>query len=276
MRTVPKARPSEVRLETGTVLVGDVHLDLSPRASEAAVLERERFLTWLAGLEAPRLVVVGDLFDAWVGPAHGRLPAGREATAALRALTDRGVALDVLHGNRDFLLDASFERETGARVHPAGLLGRPVDAAQRAGSAWLVLHGDELCTRDRGYQRLKRVLRSAPVRGAAPRLPGPVARWVAARLRRASVRAVAAKPPEAKTQQVGAARAQLDRHGAGLLVCGHAHRYSDEALGTRGRWIVLDAFGGPRDQLRVGADGRPEVGRALGGDPPDPAGPDGE
>ena len=258
--------PGRIPLETGAVLVGDLHLDVSGDVSgpagDQARRERERFTDWLAGLDAPRLVVLGDLFDAWVGPAHARLPAAREVTGALAALARRGTAVDVLHGNRDFLLGPSFERETGARVFPAGVLAEPVEAP---GERWLLVHGDELCTLDVGYQRLKRVLRSGPVLWAAPRVPGPLARWIAARLRRASVRALSTKPPAEKTQQPSAVVALARAQGASVVVCGHAHRFRDERPAPGVRWLVVDAFGGPRDRLRVGAGGRLEAGAALAG-----------
>jgi UDP-2,3-diacylglucosamine hydrolase len=247
----------EVPLETGTLIAADLHLDLSPAAAREARLVRERFTAWLAGLEAPRLMILGDLFDAWVGPAHARLEAARAVIEALAGLARRGTAIDVVHGNRDFLLDARFERASGARVFPRGCIGRPVESGARP--AWLLIHGDELCTLDRGYQRLKRVLRSPAVAWTAPRLPGPISLAVARRLRRASVRALAHKPRAEATQQPEAVLALAAAHAAEVVVCGHAHAFRDERLrgSTAGvRWIVVGAFGTPNDLLRVGAGGR--------------------
>ena len=47
---------------------------------------------------------------------------------------------------------------------------------------------------------------------------------------------------------------------ADLVVCGHAHGFRDERVEGGSRWIVLDAFGGPRSVLRVGARGEVELG----------------
>jgi UDP-2,3-diacylglucosamine hydrolase len=256
MRAAMNVRPlPELVLETGTLLVADLHLDLAPGAGEGARLERERFQAWLAGLDAPRLVILGDLFDAWVGPAHARLDAAAEVIAGLARLTRRGTAVDVVVGNRDFLLDAHFERASGARVFPRGVLARPAESA--GGRPWLLIHGDELCTDDQGYQRLKRVLRSRAVTWAAPRLPGAVALFAAKRLRRASVRALASKPRASAEQKPGAVRALAAAHGAELVVCGHAHSFKDERQDGV-RWVVVGAFGTSNDLLRVGAGGRLE------------------
>ncbi|MBM3989654.1 MAG: hypothetical protein FJ298_01460 [Planctomycetes bacterium] len=238
----------EVELAPGTLAIADAHLDAGPHAPPA--LEFEAFLE--RARTAPRLVILGDLFDAWVGPAHAELAGARRVLDALASLVRAGTALDIVHGNRDFLLEESFERRTGARVHPAGLVGRC------GGVRTLLVHGDELCTLDHGYQRLKRALRCAPIRWLAPRLPRPLALAAARRLRAASVTAVAHKPAESKRQQRAAASALAASARARQLVVGHAHEFRDEEDGEL-RWIVLDAFGGPRDCLRWGPDGAVEA-----------------
>lgn len=143
----------EFELAVGALVVADLHLDVRPGAAPNA--DFERFVRVARG--APQLLVLGDLFDAWVGPAHAEVDAARRVIELLRDLTRGGTRVDVLAGNRDFLLEQRFERATGARVHPRGCIGRV--AHQRL----LFLHGDELCTLDLAYQRLKRVLRSGPL-----------------------------------------------------------------------------------------------------------------
>jgi UDP-2,3-diacylglucosamine hydrolase len=237
----------EVELAPGALAIADLHLDLGAEPGGRA------FARWLDALEAPELVVLGDLFDVWVGPAQAVLPGAPAVLDALAGLAARGVGLAVVHGNRDFLLGGWFARRTGARLYPRGFVGR-------AGGARVVcVHGDELCTLDRGYQRLRAVVRSRPVGWVAPRLPLAVAGRLALRLRRASTRAVEAKPAAEKSMQPDAAEALAALHGADALVCGHAHAYRDERLAGGARWIVLDAFGGPRDVCAVGAGGELRV-----------------
>jgi len=237
----------EVELAPATRVIADLHLDLG-RADGA-----ERFLRWLGSIsDLPRLVVLGDLFDVWVGPAQERMPGAPAVLDALRDRVGRGTKIDVVHGNRDFLLDATFEARTGARVHPHGLIGR-IDRSAEGGpdERVVLLHGDELCTRDKAYQRLKRVIRSRPVAGVAPHLPLPVATFLARALRRTSVRALETKPPDSKLLQEAACRWHAYAYDAGTIVCGHAHAYRDMRLAAGPRWIVLDAFGGDRDVLEV-------------------------
>ena len=231
----------ELHLVGRTVAVADLHLDPYDEPSCAA------FAAWAHGLEVERLMVLGDLFDAWVGPAHEAAPGSRAVIEALRALAAAGREVLVLQGNRDFLLGASFERASGARVFAEGMVG-VLDGGQRV----LFLHGDELCTRDRAYQRLRRVTHSRVVQRLGPRVPFFVSRRVARRLRRVSSQALVAKPSEEKAIQGDAAQAWVRGQGCRVLVCGHVHEARDAELPGGERWLILDAFGGDRDALWIG------------------------
>jgi UDP-2,3-diacylglucosamine hydrolase len=230
----------EIALEPGALIVGDLHLEPDGRA--------ERFAEWVAASRLPRLVILGDLFEAWFGPSL--IGDYRPVLDALRAQVDAGTAIDVIPGNRDFLLDAHFEAASGAQVRPEGMVG-----VLPGGERVLCIHGDELCTNDHAYQRLRRVLRSGPVLWLAPRMPAVVGRGIAARLRSASRRAVPAKPAPEKAQVPAEAAARALAADARAVVCGHAHRQRDDALDGGARWLVVDAFGGPLDAVRVEPDG---------------------
>lgn len=233
-------------LEPGTRVIGDLHLDPIGEARIAA------FAAWCAALrDCPRLIILGDLFDVWVGPAQARLEGSRAVLEALAQLAARGVELEVVPGNRDFLMGPDFERAAGARLWPGGFAAQWPAGGERV----LFVHGDELCTLDLPYQRMKRVLRSGPARFLAPRLPLAFARWAAARLRKRSRLAVARKRPEATEIQASACRALAAAARGSTLVCGHAHQFRDERLPDGPRWIVLDAWGGRRDVLRADSGG---------------------
>jgi len=236
----------EIELQPGALVICDLHLDVATEDGPAA------FIAWLDALDAvdpvPQLIVLGDLFDVWVGPAQAALPGAPATLDALAHLVARGTELIVVHGNRDFLLDGFFERRTGARILPVGFVGRAGETRV------LFIHGDELCVLDTNYLRLRAVVRSRPVAWLAPRVPLPVAVRIAKRLRRASTRALAVKPVEEKSMQLSAAEAMAGETGVALIVCGHAHEYRVHELANGGRWMVLDAFGGERDVLRVAGE----------------------
>jgi UDP-2,3-diacylglucosamine hydrolase len=234
-----------VGVPTPLVAVADLHID-SAEAFGGSIFAR-----WLAELgPIGTLVVLGDLFDVWVGPAQAQTPGAALVLEALRQVGARGARVYVVAGNRDFLLGSDFERRTGARVFPDGFTA----VLPNAGRA-LFLHGDTLCTRDFAYQRLRSVLRSRPVRWIAPRLPLSVGLILARRLRRSSTRALARKAPERRAMQPEAAITAGQATNAQLVVCGHAHEAHQEVVAPRLSWIVLNAFGGPRDAFVVDTEG---------------------
>jgi UDP-2,3-diacylglucosamine hydrolase len=239
----------EIDLAPGALFIADLHLDL---LSESGCAE---FPAWLGSLSrVPDLVILGDLFDVWVGPAQSRLPAAMLVLDALRSLSRRGTRIHVVPGNRDFLLDRTFEERSGARLYAEGLVAR-WKRADGQPERCLAIHGDLLCTLDRGYQNLRRVLRSRPLLWLAPRLPLAVGAGIGRRLRRASVQAIQEKLPEEKAMQASAARAAASAARAGSLICGHAHSAKDLRLEGGARWIVLDAFGGERDAAGIEPSG---------------------
>ena len=102
--------------------------------------------------QAEALYILGDLFEAWLGDDMV-LPEYAEAIARMKALSDSGVPLFIMHGNRDFLLGETFAAMTGAR-----LLEDP-SVIDLYGQPTLLLHGDTLCTDDVRYQQFRAMVR---------------------------------------------------------------------------------------------------------------------
>lgn len=254
------------------LLCSDLHvpIDGGPVTGRLCAL-----LEHAAALRA-RLFVLGDLFDSYVCPAQLSVGVYREVAAELRAAVDAGVTLVVLHGNRDFLLGAEFERATGGRVVPGGVRCR------LGGRTALLLHGDELCQHDLPYQRAKRWLRRPWVRALARRLPLRAALWVAERARRRSGRVTAAGDP-ARFRPTAAAVGEAFASGCEVLVFGHVHRAARGRFGApaagggrgEGEYVVLPAF--DRDGTGLRADGgslafaRVDAGRGCVAEPDPPA-----
>lgn len=235
----------EVACPPGTVVIGDLHLDVFGGSGP------RRFVEWLERLgPIPRLVVLGDLFEFWVGRGQEREPAAGEILRALARRVAAGTAVDLLHGNRDFLVGADVTAATGARVRPRGLVGREGD-----GGRTLFLHGDELCVADRAYRRFRAAVRSGPARALARAAPLALRRSLALRLRRRSGRSTAAKTAEVVEMKAAAADRFAREAKARTLICGHAHRFRDEVLPGGARWVVIDGWGGRRDTLRLGETG---------------------
>ncbi|MEL6427809.1 MAG: UDP-2,3-diacylglucosamine diphosphatase [Planctomycetota bacterium] len=230
-------------LEPGTLVITDLHL--APLGDRRTDLFEEE----CAGLVAiPRLIVLGDLFDVWVGRKQAALDGSRRVLAALRGLTDRGVAVEVVPGNRDSLLGVDFERLTGATLHREGFLASGRFDGFDGEVAFV--HGDALCTLDRGYLRLRTLLRARAVRALSRRAPLFVARRIGRRLRAESENRKPFKLAADRSIRPAAVEELLRRSAAELVVCGHAHVARDERVGG-GRWIVVAAWReSPDDRLR--------------------------
>lgn len=129
-----------------TVLfISDLHLSPShPEITDCFY----RFLNDEAPL-ASALYILGDLFEVWVGDDDD-VPLHHEVAAALKVLSDKGVAIYFIHGNRDFMIGKRFAKASGMTLLPEhtviDLFGKPT----------LILHGDTLCIQDEGYQRYRK------------------------------------------------------------------------------------------------------------------------
>lgn len=214
-------------------LVSDLHLPIGG----GTVMRRLDALLAVAREQGrrARLFVLGDLFDVYVSPAQMRVDVWRRVADGLAGAVRAGVLVYVMVGNRDFLLGSEFEAVSGARLVPGGITCR------LAGRRTLLLHGDELCTRDEPYQRAKRWLRHPATRFLARQLPLRAALWAAGRARRKSASVIATGDQTRFDPVAAALDRAVARAGAELLVFGHIHR---PAAGLRGdlAYRILPAF----------------------------------
>jgi UDP-2,3-diacylglucosamine hydrolase len=196
-----------------TLFASDLHLDSeSPWAIDA-------FLAFLAGpaRSADALYLLGDLFEVWVGddddsPDHERTCAG------LKALTDSGVAVYVIHGNRDFLLGESFARRTGAKLLPDPVM---VDLY---GVPTLLSHGDVFCTEDPAYQQLRSIVRRPGFQRRFLALPLDSRRELASAARAGSKAHTERTVPVIMDVNPDAVVRAFRATGARRLIHGHTHR----------------------------------------------------
>ena len=232
-----------VDLPPGSVVIADLHLD-GERPEHGELFEQLLEVQ----KHAPVLVILGDLFEYWLGPKQAKLPGATRFLEAIRRFPGR---LFFVPGNRDVLCGRELEACLGEPIMRNGFVGN------LGGQRWLFLHGDELCIADVAYLRLRRILRSTTMRFLIHNLPGLVTRALARRLRRHSSHTVAYKKTDGETGQDSEfAGVLMEAAGCQRLVVGHAHSFRETELPGGAKWYVLDAFrGGPRDALRVTPEG---------------------
>lgn len=133
-----------------TLIVADIHL--YPDSENPINLNFMRFLDTQAN-QAEALYIIGDLFEMWVGDDIG-VAEYSDVIKQLKKLSDNGVNIYLQYGNRDFLMLDEFFQATGIQRM------QDVEVVTLYNTPYLLLHGDTLCTDDKGYQRLRRVFRS--------------------------------------------------------------------------------------------------------------------
>jgi UDP-2,3-diacylglucosamine hydrolase len=196
------------------LLISDLHLS----SERPAIVQL--FLDFLAtrARRATSLYILGDLFEFWIGDEMARSAPVAPIVAGLRALTESGVPVYVMHGNRDFLLGAGFERATGCRI-----LAEPA-RAQFGDEEVLLMHGDTLCTDDIEYQRFRKMVRNPEfVRDFLAKSVEERAA-IAQNLRETSQSAIAGKKPEIMDVNGNAVRETMRAHGVRHIIHGHTHR----------------------------------------------------
>ena len=92
-----------------TLIIADVHL--SPDEQHPINQAFYRFLESDAP-QAEALYILGDLFEMWVGDDIG-LEIYKTAINKLASLTQAGLPVYLLFGNRDFLVRKAFWQATG-------------------------------------------------------------------------------------------------------------------------------------------------------------------
>ena len=219
-----------------TLFLSDLHL--SP-ARPALVAAFHAFCKGPAR-EAREVYILGDLFDAWLGDDQLREPFAADIAASLLALSESGVRIGLMRGNRDFLLGDAFARASGATLLPEQVV---VDVA---GTPTLVLHGDELCTADRGYQRFRVLTHSRGIQRAVLATPFSFRRGLGRMLRGHSKRASKVKPERITDVTADAVVAAFRAHGVKRMVHGHTHRPARHEVTvdeqTCERWVLADWY----------------------------------
>lgn len=196
-----------------TLFISDLHLD----ASCPAIIEL--FLAFLSGQarQADACYILGDLFEAWIGDDDDA-ELGRTVALALRDLSDSGVPVFFIHGNRDFLVGERFAAVAGFRLlaetEIIDLYGEPV----------LLLHGDTLCTDDTEYQAFRTQVRDPLWQSQLLALPLTQRRLLAAQLRETSRQSTRQKAADIMDVNPGAVLQTLYDHRVKRMIHGHTHR----------------------------------------------------
>lgn len=249
MSTLPTGTSAIVQPETLALFVSDLHLspDL-PKTTEA-------FFGFLRdhALHTKSLYLMGDIFEYWAGDDDLEDPFHRAVIRKLRSVSDHGVSVYWIGGNRDFLVGEAFARACG--IH---LLSEP-HVAEIAGKRVLLLHGDAQCTDDTAYMAFRSQVRDPEWQRAFLARPLAERKAIISGMREGSRQAQRDKPMAIMDVNAGEIADLFEAYAVPLMIHGHTHRpqihehdgrvrhvlpdWDCDADVVRGGWIAMDAAG---------------------------------
>ena len=239
-----KAQP-----ETVALFVSDLHLSPAMPKTAAAFF---RFLDEVA-VNTRQLYLLGDIFEHWAGDDDIEDPFNRKVVDALRALTDKGVKLYWIAGNRDFLAGEGFAQATGVSLLPDPTV------ADIAGQRVLLLHGDAQCIDDRDYMAFRAQVRNPDWQRAFLSKPLSERKAIIEGMREGSRDAQREKSMAIMDVNPDAIAKLFELHRVDLMIHGHTHRpaahetdagirhvlpdWDCDGATIRGGWISIDNSG---------------------------------
>ncbi len=213
--------------------ISDLHLSEDHPATLA------RFLQFVAqdALQFSELLILGDLFEFWVGDDCNDAIGATVATA-LKELSSRGVRVFLMQGNRDLLLGGDFAARAGAT-----LLADPT-IADIGGEQVLLAHGDVYCTRDVDYMRFRAQVRNPDFQRMFLAKPLAERRAFVGQARAASEEGKQAKTMEIMDVTPAAIVDAMRAAGVRKMIHGHTHRPDMHRFDIDGesvqRWVLAD------------------------------------
>jgi len=202
-----------------TLFISDLHLDDTlPELTKLFV----HFMREQAP-SAEAIYILGDLFEAWVGDDDDRVGT-IFFIDELRALTNKGIPVYVMPGNRDFLFAEGFTKRTGCQ-----LLADPT-VIDLYGIPTLLMHGDSLCTDDVKHQESRVILRSTDWKTRFLSQPLNERIQQAKEYRSMSRKHLKDAPNAIMDVNDNAVSEAMQLHGVLQLIHGHTHRPNIHSL----------------------------------------------
>jgi len=202
--------------------VSDLHLHADLPHTTAA------FTNYLAQTTADAVLILGDLFEAWVGDDMRHEPYEAMCTQALATYGEKAW-LGIMVGNRDFLL--SDDMLSSCKAHR---LADPT-LLEAFGQRMLLAHGDALCLDDLAYLQFRQQVRQPAWQAAFLSKPLPERLAIARQMRAASAEHQTQQNPQAWADvDAETARQWLHAAASSTMIHGHTHRPGQVTLGPDG------------------------------------------
>ncbi len=213
--------------------MSDVHLHPT---RPAGIEHFSRFLNE-ASRHTPHLIILGDLFDYWIGPYAFHKDEFGHVFSSLRKVIDRGLSISYVAGNRDFLVRSDLEQKLDINTYRTQL---PMHGRR---TSWLGVHGDTLCHHDTSYQFYRRLIQRERIGRTIRFLPDSWKRQLIQNLRDVSeskIKQMEGPDENFSTYRIQALLGSEFNH----LICGHVHDPGHHTIMSGGQkrslWILGD------------------------------------
>jgi len=227
-------------------LISDLHL----QTGEPATFEA--WQGYLQTTPADALIILGDLFEVWVGDDAAAQPGFEAQCAELLRRTAQRLPVYFMHGNRDFLIAERFAEATGVK-----LLEDPT-VIDLHGRRTVLLHGDTLCTDDHQYQAFRKMVRDPTWQSSALARPIDERLAIAQDMRLRSEGAKDGKPLALMDVSPATVERVFRETRADVMIHGHTHRPAKHESMVDGRkrprWVLADWYD-RGSYLEVSAEG---------------------
>ncbi|MEH6456116.1 MAG: UDP-2,3-diacylglucosamine diphosphatase [Cocleimonas sp.] len=200
-----------------TYFISDLHLD--PSRPHLFKLFDE-FIEKIRP-DAETLYILGDLFEFWIGDDIIDLPIGKPylpVIEQLRSLSDSGIKLFFIQGNRDFLIGDAFMQRIGGTLLPDHHI---IDLY---GTKALIMHGDTMCTDDKGYQLMRKIFRLWIVQKIYLSMSPEKRSQKAGQVRKTTSESTKQKSAMILDVNQQAVEETVKSRGVSFLIHGHTHR----------------------------------------------------
>jgi UDP-2,3-diacylglucosamine hydrolase len=231
------------------LFISDLHLQPARPVLTEAFL---RFLDERA-LGASQLYLLGDIFEYWAGDDDLSAPFHQQVVGALRRVSDAGVEVFWIAGNRDFLAGSAFAAAAGLTLLPETWV------IEAAGQRIALLHGDAQCSDDVKYMAFRAQVRQPAWQQQFLAMPLAQRKAIIADLREKSREGHAEKSYEIMDVTPQAIADVFTQTGTTVMIHGHTHRpalhtvdgtrryvlpdWEPESTPPRGGWISIDEQG---------------------------------
>ncbi len=211
-----------------TLVVSDAHLNVAADGREC-MTDFVRFLRGIDPADVDRVIVLGDLFDFWFEYEHVIFSGYFDVLRSFADLADAGVRLFFVCGNHDFWAGRFLRNHIGFVIE-RNVLALPF-GTRRA----LLVHGDGIDPKDRGYRAYKWIAQARPVVWLFSLLHPDWAMRLAQLVARSSRWMFMEEDPSQGSQVEPLrefAKRSLAQGDADIVLCGHSHHPVKESYPT--------------------------------------------